>query len=344
MNMKRMPRGTYLGGQQIAAVVGMHPYMSIGDVWAHCALGRSPGLDGGDDDPSKPNVLRRGRICEEGVIAYVEQTCLKLPPGTLKRDVFVIDPDVPFFAGTLDAAEVDDTGRIVHVHEVTVTSSRAVDAWGPDGDPGGAAKYKWIQNQHYQGISGATGGTVWLFVSDTGEIRRYPAERRNGAIESLRDDGEKFWLEHVIPRIPPPIECVGIGAWATAEKSIDAIYGVGDGGDMDPTPDLVAAANDYDDARRAFQEIEDRKRGAAAKVKNALGDHTSAKWNGGRVSWKRNKPGKATDHERAFTALAEKHGMTEADQSAFLDGHTTAKNGPRILRITISADKKEKED
>lgn len=345
MATKRLKRGTYLGGQQMAAVVGMHPYMSLGDVYAHAVRGAKSITDEEiHGEPHKPSVLRRGIICEEGVISYIETmpACLGLPPGTLERDVFVQDKDIPFFAGTIDACELDDQGRISHIHEITVTSTRAVDDhWGVDGDPNGCAKYKWIQNVHYQGISGAGGGTVWLFVSDTGEIRRYPVVRNEKAIEQLRNDGEQFWLEHVLPKKPPKIECTSIGAWAVAEKSLDAIYGIGDGGPIDATEDIVKASKLYDEARQEVKDAEDRKRGAAAMLKAALGDHSSSKWKGGSVSWKRNRPSSKVNYEHAFKQLAATQGLDDEAVAEFLKQHTHLKNGPRVMRVTLKKEKKE---
>lgn len=336
--MSRKPRNTYLGGQQMAAVVGMHPYQSIGDVYAACALGKvAEGMSDAEvnADPTRPNVLRRGQICEPGVIDYIEQVVLGYPPGKLIRNVFVQDPDVPFFAGTIDALELDGEGNVVHIHEVTVTSTRAVDKWGVDGDPGGCAKYKWIQNQHYQGITGAKGGTIWLFVSDTGELRHYPAERKNDAIERIRNDGEQFWLEHVLPKRPPPVDCEGIGAWAVAEASIDAMYAIEDGGKMSSTPALVEAANDYAVAREEVKAAEERKRGSAAKIKNALGNHTSTKWDGGRVSWKRNWPRSKTDYEGVLRSLVESGVADQNQVDEAIAQNTVLKEQPRILRVTI---------
>lgn len=343
--MSRLARGTYIGGQQMAAIVGMHPYMSIGDVYAKCALGldrkgsTSAELDA---DPSVPNVLRRGLICEPGVIDYVERIALLLPRGTLKRDIFLQDEEIPYLAGTLDAVELGDDGSIEHVHEITVTSTRNVDAWGPDGDPQGAAKYKWIQCQYYQGLSGASGGTIWLFVSDTGELRRYPCDRRDQAIERLRGDAEQFWLENVLPKKAPAVDCVGIGAWAQSEQSLDAIYAVGDGGEIPSTPEMVEAANMYARYREEVKEAEEKKRGYAAQLKSMLGNNTHSRWDGGRVSWKRNKPRKKIDYEAAFKSLLEDEEQDKDKLEQVLQAHTEFKNGARIMRVNIRKTEEEK--
>ena len=344
---ERMERGTYLGGQQMAAVVGMHPYMSIGDVYAHAAMGRQrdDGIDD-DEDPSRPSVLRRGRICEEGIISYLEEFVLKVPVGTLVRDLFVVDDDVPFFAGTIDAAEVDDTGAIRHIHEITVTSTRAVHSWGEDGDPDGVAKYKKIQDLHYQGITGADGGTVWLFVSDTGEIRRYPVKRNDDAINSLRDSGEAFWLQHVVTKTPPVFSGASDGAWAVADDSLNAIYLEGEAGALDPSPEMVAAAIAYDAARLAYQQAEDDKKGCAARIKAILGDHQQTRWEGGSVSWKRNKGSAKTDYVKVAkdlaVELAAHRGLEVRDVIAsFEEPHTTVKQGGRVLRVTVKPPKED---
>ena len=48
--MSRLKRGTYIGGHQMAAIVGMHPYSSIGDVYAKWTNRpeRPWGLEGAD--------------------------------------------------------------------------------------------------------------------------------------------------------------------------------------------------------------------------------------------------------------------------------------------------------
>jgi len=338
--IKRLPRGKYIGGQQIAAVMGMHPYMGPGDVYAFSALGLVQITDEEvHGDHTKPSPLRRGLVCEAGLIDYIEEHILKMEQGELERDIFVQDSDVPYFAGTVDACETDDGGRITHIHEMTTTTTHSVDKWGESGNRQGALKYKWMQNQWYQGITGATGGTVWLFVVDTGEIRRYPVIRSEQVIEEGRSVGESFWLDNVIPKIPPELKCDSTASWANAESSLNAMYSDGDGGECDPTPQIVDAAHAYAQARDLAKHSEEAKRAAAAQLKNSLTDFTMTKWDGGKVTWKRNKPTKKADHKAALETLAAEHKMTPEDLHNLVADHTVEKDGPRILRVTMKKKK-----
>lgn len=328
---KRLARGTYIGGQQIAAIVGMHPYMGAGNVYAHAVYGDT-------EDISDVGVVRRGLICEPGLLEWIRNR-LGVPRERWMEDVFTIDPDVPFFAGTQDAVEIDDAGNVVHVHEVTTTSSRMADRWGSDGDPTGAMKYKWIQNQYYQGLTGCTQGTVWLFIADTGEIRSYPVIHSAEALESLRNEGERFWLDHVLAKVPPdPSVLAGIAGWASVAGSIDAIYNDSKDAARDPSEEMVNAANNYVEARDAIKEAEGMKQEAAAMLKAQLGEYEKSSWSGGSVTWKRNKPGKSTDYEAAYkslTAIGLAQGWSMKESEKHKEQHTHEKKGPRILRVNV---------
>lgn len=338
--IKRLTRGKYIGGQQIAAIMRMHPYMGRGDVYAFSALGlvqiKEEEVHG---DHTRPSPLRRGLICEAGLIDYIEEHILKMEKGALERDVFVQDSDTPFFSGTIDSCEVDGTGRIVHVHEMTTTTTYSLSKWGESGNKHGALRYKWMQNQWYQGITGATGGTVWLFVADTGEIRRYPVLRNEEMIKESRSIGEEFWLEHVIPKIPPELNCDSTSSWANAESSINSIYTEEKEEECDPTPEIVEAAHDYAAARDLVKSAEEAKRAAASKLKASLADSVSTKWDGGKVTWKRNNPTKKADHKAALETLAAQHKMTTEDLYNLIADHTVEKDGPRILRVTMKKKK-----
>lgn len=329
--MERLERGTYIGGQQIAAIVGQHPYMSAGQVYAHSVTGQT-------EDISDVGVIRRGLICERGFIDHIVS---QLKPKYWDNDVFVIDPDVPFFAGTQDLVEMDEDGAIVHIHELTVTSSRMIDKWGNDGDPNGPMRYKWIQCQWYIGITGAKAGTIWLFVADTGEIRSYPVERSEDSITKLRDLGEEFWLDHVMKKVPPDgKDLAGVAGWKNVADSMDAIYPTNNGTEIEATPELVTAAMDYEDARLREKDAQDDKRAAQARLKNEMKEADKAAWKYGSVTWKSTKGRQSTDWEAAMTSLL-KDG--EVSQKAYDDAiaqFTVEKPGPRVMRVTIKKESK----
>lgn len=334
MTEPRIARGMYLGGQQIAAVVGAHPYMTAHDVWVHAVHGDNGvrQTNGYADNP----VMRRGMIVEPGLLEWL-RVSRGVPRHLWQTDAFLIDPEVPFFAGTLDGIELDANGNRVHLHEVTSTGSRSLAAWGFDGDAGGALPYKWIQAQWYLRNGDIPAGTITLFVGDTGEIRQYPVERDEDAIESLRESGEAFWMDHVMRRVPPPPpKNADIAGLSNLSSVLDRVFVAAAGIEVDATAALIAAANDYDEARRQMDEAEERKSAAAARVKLELGEGTSAKWTGGRVSWTRNRQTTKTDTEGMKEELIKLAGLDLEAAKALEEKHTTTKDGPRVLRVTTN--------
>ncbi len=347
MTERTKERGTYLGGQQIAAVLGLHPYMSIGDVFIHSTQGRQKNEDWDDDDWSSfPGAIRRGMILEPGLCDYVEQQRkLDGSPNRFIRDVFVEDPDVPFYAGTLDLVEIDDNDRIVVVHELTGTTMRMADKWGPDGSRDPMA-YKWIQCLWYMGISGAPQGFVWALFADSRDVRRYPVDRNPEALSNARTEGERFWLDHVVTNTPPTKEDMEKGGWGAVADSLNAIYGFGDGGELSPNATVAQAALEYTEANEREKEAKDAKRAASAKLKLELRDHTMCRWEGGTVHWKNNKPRVVVDKDAVINQLAADVAAASGEHVEDIignatDKHTTTKPGPRVLRVYI---KKEKED
>jgi len=324
----RLERGRYIGGQQMAAIAGLHPYSTAADVYVHCVHGIT------DDIGDRPAV-RRGNIIEPGLISWIEREALGIkPPLGLRRDVFLQDPDVPYFAGTIDAIQTRDDGEL-WIHEVTTASRFTLDAWGDDGDPQGASTYKWIQTQWYCGNSGAAGGTIWLYVLDSDELRSFPIPRNDDAIAALRDQAETFWLDHVIPRIPPDMTKVAGHLLARSTKALDRLYAEDPKLIRDVTPELVNIANDYHEAREASKKADDAKSAAAGSLRAMLGEATRAKWDGGSVTWNRNKGSPDTDYKRALQALVDDGEIQQCVADSTIAKHTTTKPGPRVLRVTI---------
>lgn len=331
--MKRLERGKYLGGHEAAAISGVHPYMTRMDVYAACAGGHKRDIS---NDPA----VRRGSIIEPGFLTWIEKQVREEQRGIrevdFRRDVFIVDDKIGYFAGTLDAIEYVD-GVPHHIHEATSTTSRSLGSWGEHGSPTGAAAYKWTQAQWYLANSGAASATVWLFVTDTGEIRRYPVIRNEEAISSIRNVCEEFWINHILTSTPPEITAgMDNVTLSRMERALDLIYrGDKEAPPVEATEDLVAAANDYDEARLAMNEAEERKRAASARIKDAMKDGTKAKWSGGSVSWVRNKSSTTVDYESLVQRMITRFSLDEAVVATLKKEETVEKDGPRVLRVTI---------
>lgn len=314
----RLRRGSYLGGHQIGAILGAHPFMTVHDVWSYAMTGET-------EDISEQPAVRRGRIIEPGFLDYIENRC----EGTLERDKFVVDAEVPYFAGTVDA--IESTGVL---HEVTSVTSRSLDKWGRDGDPEGAAAYKFLQSQWYMGITGLKRACIWLFVVDTGDIRHYPFLRDNGLIAKMRAAGENFWLDHVVGGKPPeaPTDIAGLAKMCPA---LDMVYVGREKREMEASAELISAAEDYDAARAAQKMAEERKFAASARLKLLLEENTNARWDMGSVSWSRTKDSVKLNYDSMIMELSKRAGIDDVELAQMRLKHTVQRPGARVMRVTM---------
>lgn len=325
----RKERGTYIGGHQISALMGMHPFMSEVDVWVHS-------VNGDTEDISEQPAVRRGRILEPGFLDWIQEKHVD-PKALFRRDFFVVDKEFDYFAGTIDAAELDEKEQPVHLHEVTTTTSWSLGSWGESGDPDGASTYKWMQAQWYMGITGAKRATIWLFVADNGDIRRYDFARNDESILAMRTRGQEWWQKHVVLGFQPDVEQMDDSTLSRLE--LDKFYKADADKNVEPTSEIINLAYDYQLARKEVDEADKNKKLAAAKLKVLMKDGVRCKWDGGSVSWTQNKSSQKVDYEAICAELFSTSGMSEQEIAQVKERHTVEKPGPRVMRVTVK-DKK----
>lgn len=281
-------RGTYIGGHDAARIVGEFPY-GAGAADTYAAVVHRRVIE------QTPRMLR-GLLFEPGFAAWVED--LRGVPQ--KRDVFVIDDDVPFFAGSVDA--IEDGGRVIHEFTTTTTDSRHM--WGvPNTDD--CARHKWIQSQWYIGmLPGFEEAHVWCFVVDGDEDPlHYVVARNELAIAELRSRAEAFWYDHVLARVPP---LPGVhDVFGDDNEALNACFPSATAPELaDVDAEFVLQAQKYASFRAAQKMAEVEKKSAAAKLKAMLGGHEGGRWDGGSVSWKSHSIGAKTNWEAVAYELA----------------------------------------
>jgi predicted phage-related endonuclease len=326
----RKERNTYIGGHQIAAIMGMHPFQSAVDVWQQIVKKNS------EDIGEKPAV-RRGRILEPGFLDWIEENHVE--NGSLfRRDFFVSGPE-EFFGGTIDAAELNENERPRHLHEVTTTTSWSLDSWGADGDPDGASLYKWVQAQWYMGITGAASADIWLFVADTGEIRRYPIKRSDESIAAMQEQGKEWWNKHVVLGFEPDLSELDGKSLASMSSSLDKMYDADPSKTIEATSEIINLAYDYTLNRKQADSADELKKATSAKLKVLMKDATKCKWDGGSVSWTQNKSSEKVDYKSAIEQLAGEGHISLEVMNKVIEDNTSLKPGPRVLRVTIKGEK-----
>jgi hypothetical protein len=311
-------RGRYLGGHDASAILGLNPYASAADVYAKVVAGWQPA--------QTPRMLR-GLLVEPGMVEFIRE---RRQLAVLDRDCFYVDDRIPFFAGSIDAVESPWV-----IHEVKSTLAHGWGAelstrWGPDNSDD-VERSAWLQCQWYMGLTGAREAHVWLLIlDDDEEPRHYTVPRNRVAIEELRDAAEAFWWDHVACRVPPAVACISDKAAAAL-----APKGVRDSR-IEPTPEIVVAANAFAVARLAEKMAGATKDQAGAVLKSFLGSAEKVKWEGGSISYRESRLKPSTNWEQVAHELAIKHGISGEVFTGIVKEQTHEGYTARVLRVTVN--------
>lgn len=115
----RRNRGTYIGGSDIAAILGVSPFRTVGEVWVEKVKAQEK-LELGDEtiDPEIENRFTRWGKLQEGIILQeygaVTGYEVRAPGLHLWRH-----PDFPFIAGTIDGEATTDFKDLITVEVKT---------------------------------------------------------------------------------------------------------------------------------------------------------------------------------------------------------------------------------
>lgn len=129
-------RGSYIGGSDAAAILGLSPYRTIGEVWI-AKVQAQEAIETGDglfDDPEMPSrFMEWGTLLESPILSkYERETGIPLfrPGLTLYRH-----PEMPYIGGTLDAYGITPAGdkRIVEAKTTDGFLNWREQLWGPSG-------------------------------------------------------------------------------------------------------------------------------------------------------------------------------------------------------------------
>lgn len=182
----QLQRGTYLGGGDAAAILGVSPWRTplavyldkVGDEWSASE----------ESEPMRWGLLLEPVVAEE----YSRRTGRKLSAG----EVECTHPVHPFLAGHIDRTVDGDPDRIVEIK----TAGRGAE-WGEELSDDLPAHYL-AQVTHYLAISGAKVCDVAVLIGGQ-DFRVYTVERDEDLVRMLVDAEVRFWNEHIQARVPP---------------------------------------------------------------------------------------------------------------------------------------------
>jgi len=320
-----------IGGSDIAGILGLSPWSTPLSIYARVVAALERRALAREDN----GQMRRGRHLEAAVLRlYEEETGYTVvpTPGTYPLDK-------PWQRASLDAvAYAAENAHDRRVVEVKTAGLSEVRHWGEAGTDAIPQHYL-FQCEWYLGHAIRT-RMVELTVADVaalvaGDLRIYHASHDAELFAMLEAAAERFWVDHVLPRRPPPVTEPLRDADAAG-----ALYPRHNGEAKDwselATEDQVAvrewlrAREERMDAERTEKAWEARVRLLLATTPSLRGlpPDTGVR----RVDWKQNKPGTATDWRGALEAMRYRGDVSPMQYAEIVKEFTTTKEGARPLK------------
>lgn len=227
VNVGELERGTYLGGSDIAALMGVSPWRTPLDVYL-AKTGWEPPTPP-RPDPARERRLLRGKRMEPYIIdMLVEDYGIAIDA----RGHRYVDQDFPFMAAEIDFEWHDAADARVRNGEVKTVAVMPgqMNPWGEAGTDEVPIYYA---AQAMWGL-GITGREVCQFATLFGmdDLVLYALQRDDDTIAVMRETARAFWTEHVEPRVPPPPNTLGDLAklWPAERRA-----------KIEATPEILAA-------------------------------------------------------------------------------------------------------
>jgi hypothetical protein len=315
-----------VGGSDLASLLGRSPWGTPFTLYARIVSALEGRAMPHEDSAPK----RRGRVLEKAVLSlYAEETGARLLPGPKLGH-----PRLKYVRASLDALADRDGVRVVDAKTAGLSEVRKWGEAGTDEVP----EYIILQMCWYAGLGAIAGQTgheaVDVAALIGGDLRVYSIPWDAELFGTLEQAVERFWVDHVAPRRPPPIT-----EPLTDLPAIGALYPRHEG-DAREWGSFTAEEQAWvqqwlrkREMRRAAERLE---KTAEANVRMLLGTTPQVvsipdELGGGRVDYKQNKPSKVTDWEGVAEDLM--HKVSPEQYKKAVERNTTTKEGARPLVV-----------
>lgn len=183
-----------IGGSEISALFGLHPFLSPIAVW----LSKTEGLD------QEANAdMERGSFLEDGAADWYahRQNVQLVSPGNQQHPTVAIARCTPDRVAILEGG----IARLVSIK----CPRRAADVWGETGGQQ-VPEYAVLQLQWEDMVCRASGRkldpTGHIAAVVDGDLRIYPIERDEELQAMLLERAQDWWTMFVLKNVPPPLD------------------------------------------------------------------------------------------------------------------------------------------
>lgn len=315
-------RSKYIGGGDIAAVMGLSPWLTPLELWnkkTHRVVE--------EVTPQKARIYRRGHKLEPFIreMAIEKLQDMGLDVELVRVNHRYIDPEVPFFAAEIDFeltidGEVEIGGELVkfeceHINvDAKSVTGFARKKWGDVGTDEVPIEYA-AQFMWGLGITGR-GWCLVAALRSFDDVDLFWVKADDETVLAMRGKASQFWLEHVLKDVPPdPVNFADVKLlYAKADPMRDA-----------PVADdaLAQKVYDYKKVKAAIKDLEEQAEVLQFEITKEIGEHPGLSYAGKPLcTWGNDKSTKFRQKEfaAAHPTLAEEY---------------TARGTHRVLRLKI---------
>jgi len=295
-----------IGSSDAAAACGIHPYLSMLELWMiktgrlHSHL---------DDDIDGYSPLYWGNTLEPMVAKYYQERT-----GNKVRRVNAIlqhpDPDNHFMLANLDYAITGSDD--VQILECKTAGEHGAKLWKH-----GVPLYVTCQVQHQLAVTGKNAAHICVLLCGH-EAKIYKVERDEHLIESITRHERLFW--HYVETDTPPTPDHS----ESAAKALKLLYPK-----PKPSSKIDLSADDRANSlfakllnhRMSIEELEQRHDQVKHQLQSLIQDNEIAVFSMGAISWKRSKDSVSLDSKaltKAHPELLEQFGKTRPGSRRFV--------------------------
>lgn len=275
----QIERRSGIGGSDIAALFGMHPFKTIHDVYMEKV---------GLADPRKSDERMEAGMRLEPVILewYANKNHL-----TLERPGFLRHPQFDFIIGHPDALAQCNGDKVVV--EAKNVDGQYRYAWGdPETDQVPDA-YN-FQVQHYMAVTGLKLAHCPVLIGGN-DFRIYHVPCHEGLITAILGEARHFWQTYVVPCIPPAID-----GSESAKTLLSKLYPKDSGETMLADAELNDFVGEYLTLTDDLVATEEKKRKLENQIKKRMGAASLLSGPGYRISWKTTKERQTIDYKKVL--------------------------------------------
>lgn len=267
----RHDRAKFLGGSEIASVMGISPWQTPVDLWK-AKTGRAAPAPA---DPIREGILRRGQrlepIVREMAIDKLRQRGLQVELLAKNRRYY--DWNLPWMTAEIDfelvltgVAEIDGVDVRFNRERVTADCKTAAGfarrAWGQE-DTDAMPIYYAAQFMHGLGITSVQRCLCAALIG-LDDVALYWISRDDVTVAAMREKAQSFWVDHVLADVPPdPIKYA----------DISELYPVDNGRTVEATEEIAAAARQHRSLGLQIKALEAQREGLALQIGDYLEDY-----------------------------------------------------------------------